>query len=239
MLLRDTPRHGTQTSLSKNNLYTFLKSAIYFKKLEPELSYMENSLVPNIEENIPLPKNAAEAFPALSPSEELQHRVNVIKLMSDLTGKPIEPTEENAKEAMSLAKMMMENPEFRPNFAIFPNETQAYLAGVVARTNIALVDDLAEFKMYVVNRLLQEIETAKDPKTRLTALAKLGEVDGIDAFKKRTELVVKHQTMEEVEKELFELINSVEDKVIDVEAREVVKKEQEADNQWPKRILHR
>jgi hypothetical protein len=192
---------------------------------------MENLLVPNIEEHIPLPKNAAEAFPALSPSEELQHRVNVIKLMSDLTGKPIEPTEENAKEAMSLAKMMMENPEFRPNFAIFPSETQAYLAGVVARTNIALVDDLAELKMYVVNRLLQEVETAKDPKTRLTALAKLGEVDGVDAFKKRTELVVKHQTMEEVEKELFELINSVEDKVIDVEAREVVKKEQEADNQ--------
>lgn len=187
--------------------------------------YNENVLVPTIEENIPLPKNAAEAFPALSPSEELQHRVNVIKLMSDLTGKPIEPTEENANQAMTLAKMMMENPEFRPNFAIFPNETQAYLAGVVARTNIALVDDLAEFKMYVVNRLIQEIETSKDPKTRLTALAKLGEVDGVDAFKKRTEVTVKHQTMEEVERELFELINSVENKVIDVEAKEVVNKE--------------
>ena len=187
--------------------------------------YTENSLVPNIEENIPLPKNAAEAFPALSPSEELQHRVNVIKLMSDLTGKPIEPTEENANQAMTLAKMMMENPEFRPNFAIFPNETQAYLAGVVARTNIALVDDLAEFKMYVVNHLIKEIETTKDSKTRLAALAKLGEVDGVDAFKKRTEVTVKHQTMEEVEKELFELINSVENKVIDVEAREVVNKE--------------
>jgi hypothetical protein len=192
--------------------------------------YNENVLVPTIEENIPLPKNAAEAFPALSPSEELQHRVNVIKLMSDLTGKPIEPTEENANQAMTLAKMMMENPEFRPNFAIFPNETQAYLAGVVARTNIALVDDLAEFKMYVVNRLIQEIETSKNPKTRLTALAKLGEVDGVDAFKKRTELTVKHQTMEEVERELFELINSVENKVIDVEAKEVVNKEQKVVN---------
>jgi hypothetical protein len=211
--------------LCKNNFYKFFKSAIYFKKLEPELLYMENTLVPNIEENIPLPKNAQEAFPALSPTEELQHRVNVIKLMSDLTGKPIEPTAENAKEAMDIAKMMMENPEFRPNFAIFPTETQAYLAGVVARTNVTLVDDLAELKMYVVNRLVQEVETSKDPKTRLTALSKLGEVDGVDAFKKRTEVTVKHQTMEEVEKELFELINSVEDKVIDVEAREVVNKE--------------
>lgn len=186
---------------------------------------MENSIVPHIEENIPLPKNAAEAFPALSPTEELQHRANVIKLVSDLTGKPIAPTADNAKEAMDIAKMMIENPEFRPNFAIFPDETQAYLAGVVARTNVALVDDLAELKMYVVNRLLQEVETSKDPKTRLTALSKLGEVDGVDAFKKRTETVIKHQTMEEVEKELFELINSVEDKVIDVEAKEIVRKE--------------
>jgi hypothetical protein len=144
--------------------------------------------------------------------------------MSDLTGKPIEPTAENAKEAMDIARMMVENPEFRPNFAIFPTETQAYLAGVVARTNVTLVDDLAELKMYVVNRLVQEVETSKDPKTRLTALSKLGEVDGVDAFKKRTETVIKHQTMEEVEKELFELINSVENKVIDVEAKEIVNK---------------
>ena len=103
---------------------------------------MENSIVPHIEENIPLPKNAQEAFPALSPTEELQHRANVIKLVSDLTGKPIVPTADNAEEAMDIARMMMENPEFRPNFAIYPNETQAYLAGVIARTNVALVDDL-------------------------------------------------------------------------------------------------
>jgi hypothetical protein len=207
-------------------IFTHSKNLFYtHKKLEPELLYMENSIVPHIEENIPLPKNAAEAFPALSPTEELQHRANVIKLVSDLTGVPIAPTADNAKEAMDIAKMMMENPEFRPNFAIFPTETQAYLAGVVARTNVALVDDLAELKMYVVNRLVQEVETSKDPKTRLTALSKLGEVDGVDAFKKRTEMTVKHQTMEEVEKELFELINSVENKVIDVEAREIVNKE--------------
>ena len=49
-------------------------------------------LIPDIEENIPLPRNAAEAFPQLSPTEELNHRANVIKLMSDLTGQPIYPT---------------------------------------------------------------------------------------------------------------------------------------------------
>jgi len=43
-------------------------------------------LVPPIEENIPLPDNAKNAFPDLSPAEELQQRANVVKLMSDMTG---------------------------------------------------------------------------------------------------------------------------------------------------------
>ena len=51
-----------------------------------------DELVPHIEENIPLPQNAKEAFPELSPAEELQMRANVIKLMSDLTGQQLSPT---------------------------------------------------------------------------------------------------------------------------------------------------
>ena len=50
-------------------------------------------IMPNIEENIPLPQNAKEAFPELSPAEELQMRANVIKLMSDLTGQELTPTQ--------------------------------------------------------------------------------------------------------------------------------------------------
>ena len=186
---------------------------------------MENPIVPHIEENIPLPKDVAEALPSLSPAEELQQRANVIKLLADMTGQNIAPTGEQAHAANLLAKQMMEDPEFRPNFAIYPTETQAYLAGVIAQTNVALVDDLADLKMYVINKFLLEAENSKDPKIRLQALTKLGEVDGVDAFKKRTEVTVKHQSMEEVENELLEIINKVESKVIDVEAREIVNKE--------------
>ena len=186
---------------------------------------MENPIVPHIEENIPLPKDAVEALPPLSPAEELQQRANVIKLLADMTGQTIAPDKEEAQAANLLARQMMENPEFRPNFAIYPAETQAYLAGVIAQTNVALVDDLADLKMYVINKFLVEAENSKDPKVRLQALTKLGEVDGVDAFKKRTEVTVKHQSMEEVENELLEIINKVESKVIDVEAREIVNKE--------------
>jgi hypothetical protein len=187
-----------------------------------------HELIPAIEENIPLPHNAQEAFPLLSPQEELNMRANVIKLMSDLTGQPITPTAENASQANALAKEMMEDPKARPDFAQYPNETLAYLAGMVAQMNVSIVNDLADIKMYVVNKLVQSVEASKDVKTMVSALRVLGEVDGVDAFKKRSEVTVKLQTIEEVEKELVDLIEEVENKFIEVEAKEIVRQEQNA-----------
>lgn len=183
-------------------------------------------LIPDIEENIPLPRNAAEAFPQLSPTEELNHRANVVKLMSDLTGQPIYPTKENTEEAKAIGREMMKNPNTRPEFARYPNETLAMLAGMVAQMNVQIVEELSELKMYTVNHLISSVEGAKDIKTKITALRALGEIDGVDAFKKRSEVTVKIQTIEEVEKELLELIDEVENKYIDVEAKEIVQKEQ-------------
>jgi len=187
-------------------------------------------LIPEIEENIPLPKNAAEAFPQLSPQEELNMRANVVKLMSDLTGQPISPTPENTAQAKVLAREMMENPQNRPNFANYPNETLAMLAGMVAQMNVQIVDELSDLKMYVVNHLVNSVENAGDTKTRLIALRALGEVDGVDAFKKRTEVTHKVQTMEEVENELLELLDEVENKYIDVEAREIIEQENDSES---------
>ena len=180
-------------------------------------------IVPPIEENIPLPESAKEAFPELTVTQELEMRANVVKLMSDLTGQPISPTQDNANEAKEIAKRMITDPASRPDFASYPNETLAYLAGMVAQMNVSIVSELSELKMYVVNKLVAEIEASKDPKVRVAALGKLGEIDGVDAFKKRTETTIKIQSLEEVEKELLETLSSIEDKVIDVEAREVVR----------------
>lgn len=177
--------------------------------------------VPDIEESIPLPNNAKEAFPELSPTEELNARAATIKFISDLTGQPIVPTKENKDEAEELAREMVANPQFRPEFANYPNETLAMLAGMVAQMNVSIVNDLADLKMYVVNNLVKEVETAKSAKERIAALSKLGEVDGVDAFKKRSETTVKIQTMEEVERELMATLEHLEDKVIDVKATEI------------------
>jgi len=186
-------------------------------------------IMPNIEENIPLPQNAKEAFPDLTPAEELQMRANVIKLMSDLTGQELSPTKENAAQATELARKMASDPTHRPEFANYPNETLAFLAGMVAQMNVSIVDELSDLKMYVVNKLVAEVENARDPKVRVAALSKLGEVDGVDAFKKRSEVTNKILSAEEVEKELLETLQSLEGKVIDVEAREVVKNDAKTD----------
>ena len=115
---------------------------------------------------------------------------------------------------------MMHNPAHRPEFAKYPNEVMAYLAGMVAQSNCMIVEELSDLKLYVVNKLVSEVENAKDAKARITALSKLGEVDGVDAFKKRSEITHKIQTIEEVERELIETLNMLEDQVIDVEVRE-------------------
>jgi hypothetical protein len=96
----------------------------------------------------------------------------------------------------------------------------AWLAGMVQQSNCSLVDDLSEYKNYVINRLVSEIETTADAKIRVQALTKLGEVDGVDAFKKRTETTHIIKPIEEVEKELIQVINvleNVEYKVIEGE----------------------
>lgn len=171
--------------------------------------------VPDIEENIPLPTSAAEALPPLSPKEELDVRVRTIKLLSDITERPIDPNSEERSEAESLAKQMIADPKLRPDFSKYSNETMAYLAGMVAQANCMIVDDLAELKLYVVNKLVYEVEHAKDPKHRIAALSKLGEIDGVDAFKRRSEMTVKVQPIEEVEKELFNVLDALEVRVVD------------------------
>lgn len=187
--------------------------------------------IPQIEENIPLPANAKEAFPELSPAEELNARAATIKFISDLTGQPLTPSKENVEQATELAKEMVANPQYRPVFSDYPNETLAMLAGMVAQMNVSIVSDLADLKLYVVNKLVMEAEQAKDSKARITALSKLGEIDGVDAFKKRSEVTVTHKSVEEIEKSLKDKLTRLENliknsrnkDVTDVQAVEVVK----------------
>ena len=174
-------------------------------------------IVPNIEDNVALPKNAREALPEMSPSEELTMRSNTVKLISDLAQENIEPSRENMEEAEEVAKEMMKNPELKPDFGTYPNETIAYLAGMVSQTSHMVAKDLAEIKLSVLNGLLQEAALAKSPRERILAWKAVGEIDGVDAFKKKTEITHINKSGEELEKELLETIEQLKGKTIEGE----------------------
>ena len=193
---------------------------LYFAQLWSAHFLPMQELVPEIDSHIPLPASATEAMPVLSPREELEMRARTIKLISDLTGKPISPDEEQRGKAVELAQTMMGDDKQSPVLAIYSNETIAYLAGMVAQHDVLVVKELADLKKYVVNKLVVETEHP-DAKIRLTALRALGEVDGVDAFKKRSEVTHKQQSIEEVERELLETLSRLERRTIDVTVVEV------------------
>lgn len=174
-------------------------------------------LIPDIEDNVPLPPSATVALPELSAAEELEMRARTIKLLSDATGQILTPTEADQDEAMSVAKEMMQNPSMRPDFAKYTDETMAYLAGMITQHKVQLVDELSELKMYVVNKLIFEVEHAKNAKDRITALTKLGDIDGVDAFKRRSEITHVVKPLEEVEKELLSTLEALRISVDDAD----------------------
>jgi len=180
-------------------------------------------IVPHIDDDIALPKNAREALPDMSPEEELSMRSNTVKLISDLAGENIEPSQDNMKEAEEVAKEMMVNPELKPDFDTYPNETIAYLAGMVAQTSHMVAKDLADIKLTVLNGLLQEATLAKSSRERIAAFKAVGEIDGVDAFKRKTEVTHITKSGDELEKELLATINELKGKVI--HTKEVVEVE--------------
>lgn len=186
--------------------------------MECLLSSMDDH-IPDIESDIPLPESARDALPELSSREELEMRARTVKMISDLTGRPIEPSPHHRGQALEVANEMLGNQNTSPQLAIYENETIAYLAGLVAQHDTYVVKDLAQIKTYVVNKLVEETRHP-EAKYRLQALRALGEVDGVDAFKKRTEVTHK-QSIEEVEKELLLLLEKAEKRTIDVPVKVV------------------
>jgi hypothetical protein len=177
-------------------------------------------VLPHIEDNIPLPKNAREALPEMSPDEELTMRAHTIKVISDIQDEAIEPSVDEMETAETIAKEMMKNPELKPEFGNYPNETIAYLAGLVNQTSHMVAKDLAEIKLSVLNGLLQEAAMAKSPRERISAWKAVGEIDGVDAFKKKTEITHINKSGEELERELRETIEQLKGKVIEGEVIE-------------------
>ena len=171
-------------------------------------------IVPHIEDDVPIPTDAKDAMPNMSVNDELNMRAKTIKEISDIKQENIEPSYSDVKDAEELAKEMMQNPDLKPEFGIYPNETMAVLAGLVAQTNCMLTKQLADYKLYVLNNLVKVVESTENAKEKIAALRSIGEIDGVDAFKKKTEITHKHETMEEVETELLKMLAELKQKAL-------------------------
>ena len=186
-------------------------------------------MMPHIEQNIPIPKNAREALPDLTNEEEVEMLANTVKLISDLTGEEIQATQEDIDEAKSVIKTMIQEPNNKLQLKKYKNATLASLAGMVAELDAQVVDELKDLKTFVVNGLIREATTADKPKERITALRAIGDIDGVDAFKKHTEVVHKNMSMDDIEDRLKTLVNKLqkrlEDKEPEIIDAEIVKNE--------------
>jgi hypothetical protein len=167
-------------------------------------------MYPHIEDNIPIPKNVREALPDLSNQEEIEMLANTVKLISDLTGQPIEATQEDIDEAKTVMKTIIKEPETKLQIKKYKNGTLASLAGMVAELDAQVVDDLKDLKTFVINGLIKEATTSDKSKERITALRAIGEVDGVDAFKKHTEVVHKNMSMDDIEDRLKVLVGKLQ-----------------------------
>lgn len=180
-------------------------------------------IVPPLEQDIPM-----EAMPELSIQEELEMRVRTIQLLSDISGNPLQPDPVAITQANQLAHQMISDPTLRPDYSKYPNESIAFLAGMVAQSNCSLVDELSEYKNYVVTKLVGEIENSTSAKDRISALRLLGEIDGVDAFKRRTEQTLIIRPIEEVEKELSSVLEALSVRVVSERVEPVLVPEPES-----------
>ena len=176
---------------------------------------MDDYAIPDIDEGIPLPSRATEAMPLLSPREEMEMRARTVQLLAEINQIPLIPSEVDKAQAVELVRQVSTNPNFKPDYEKYPNEVMAHLSELIAQSSFEIVEDLSNLRHYIVNKLVYEIEYAKTSKDRISALAKLGEVDGVDAFKRRSEMTVKVLSIEEVEKKLLNILDNIEYSVVD------------------------
>ena len=186
-----------------------------------DFSDVDVVLVPPIEQNEPIPPNAREALPPLTNEQEIEMVGNTIKLISDLTGQRIQATQEDIDEAKTVIKTIIKEPEKKLNIRKYKNNTLAALAGMVAELDAQVVDDLKDLKTFVINGLIKEATMSDKAKERITALRAIGEVDGVDAFKKHTEVVHKSMSMDDIESRLQTLVTKLQ-KRLDVKDSEVI-----------------
>jgi hypothetical protein len=170
---------------------------------------------PPIESDVPLVLESEITIPTMTRQEEIAVRANTIRLIADLTDQEILPEEFHRQQAVKLLRT-----DAGIGLPAYPSETIAYLAGLVSKYDTMVVRELADLKLYTVNKLL-ELTGSNNEKIQLGALKLLGEIDGVDSYKKRTEITVQQKSTEDIERELMEKLDNMTIDMGDVEEVEI------------------
>lgn len=173
-----------------------------------------------IEQGVPMETDPEATLPRMSQDEELTVRANTAKLIAELSGVDIYPEEFHRQQAVKLIRAGVTG-----TLAEYPNETITYLAAMVSKYDAMVVRELADLKLYTVNKLL-ELTNSRNEKIQLGALKLLGEIDGVDSYKKRTEITIQQKSTEDIERELMERLDRL---TLDMGVAEEVEAEAEAE----------
>lgn len=180
---------------------------------------------PTEEEEIPsLPIDTGisfEALPELSPEEELEAQLRTREFLAKYTNANSDPPPITKKERDTAKQITPQRAEsisaLQPNkISNYPNAVIAHLASLVNQHSFPLLPKEArpQYQDYIINWFVRTVEETDDIKTRISALRGLGEVTGVDAFVKKVEQTIIHKPIEEVERELKEVLEGIEYTVV-------------------------
>lgn len=182
-------------------------------------------LVPPIE-RVPI-----EPLPPLTERERIragaQTAIALMRLEQELEGASGVPLPPPSEEEATIARSIFKD-------ARSPTQVEFQMPGVVRHLDMmlseydyALIEDADRIRNYVVNRLLEE---SRDPKNAMKALELLGKLSNVGAFTERREVLVTHQSTEDLQQRLRESLNVLLD-VEDVDVIEETSGSEEVNSQ--------
>ena len=87
------------------------------------------------------------------------------------------------------------------NKSISPPATVKHLYAMLSDYDHQVVQEAVQLRRFVTNKLIEDTGL-NDPRHRLKALELLGKISDVGLFSEKTEVIVKHATTEELEKQI-------------------------------------
>jgi len=142
----------------------------------------------------PMERVPIEPLPPISERERIhaaaQTAISLMQLGDDIEVTPDD--EEVARTIFTSGRAATRHEMQTPGIVL-------KLSALLDEYDYALVQDADRIRNYVINRLLEE---STDPKKSLRALELLGKVASVDVFVERKEVLLTHQTTQDIESRL-------------------------------------